>query len=91
MLLSEIGYNFKNKVTLNIDNQSAIQLAKNPEFHKRTKHIDTQFFFIREKYESGEMSVEYVSTDQQIADLFTKPLSKDKFEQFRDKICMINF
>lgn len=69
-----------------MDCQSAIKLVKNPEFHKRTKHIEVRYHFIREKYEKGEFDLEYVSTDKQIADVFTKPLSKTKFAFFREKM-----
>ena len=57
-----------------MDNQSAIKLIKNPVFHKRTKHIDVQYHFIREKFEEKEFELEYVNTDEQIADILTKAL-----------------
>jgi TfoX/Sxy family transcriptional regulator of competence genes len=65
------------------DNQGAIALAKNPVFHGRTKHIDIQHHFVREKVESGDVSLEYIPTEQQIADGLTKPLPRDRFEAFR--------
>lgn len=69
--------------TLHMDNQSAIRLVKNPEFHKRTKHIDVMYHFIREKFTGGFFELNYVPTDDQIADIFTKALSRVKFEKFR--------
>lgn len=74
---------------LNLDNQGAMKLIKNPEFHKRTKHIDIKYHFIREKYEDGLFRLNYVPTDEQLADVFTKPLAKGKFEFFRNKIGVI--
>lgn len=65
------------------DNQSSIRLIKNPEFHKRTKHIDVKYHFIREKFSNGFFDLQYVSTDDQVADILTKPLAKDKFTRFR--------
>jgi len=65
------------------DNQGAIALAKNPVYHGRTKHIDIQHHFVREKVESGDVRLEYIPTEQQIADGLTKPLPKDRFEAFR--------
>ncbi len=65
------------------DNQGAIALAKNPQFHARTKHIDIQTHFIREKVAEGSIDLAYVPTDQMIADGLTKPLARDKFVQFR--------
>ena len=64
---------------LYVDNQSTIKLIKNPEFHKRTKHIDVKYHFIREKLADNVFVLEYVPTDSQEADVMTKPLSFDKF------------
>lgn len=68
------------------DNQGAIALAKNPQFHARTKHIDVQHHFVREKQHNGEVDLQYISTDQQVADGLTKALPKDKFEVFRSAL-----
>jgi len=65
------------------DNQGAIALAKNPQFHARTKHIDIQHHFVREKQAEGEVDVQYTPTERQIADGLTKALPKDVFEAFR--------
>lgn len=69
-----------------VDNQSAIKLIKNPEFHKRTKHIDVRYFFIREKYQNKEVLYEYVPTKNQEADIFTKPLPKPTFRYILSKL-----
>ena len=61
---------------INEDNQGAIELSKNPVHHERTKHIDIQWHFVREKTESGEIVLKYVHTSQQAADVLTKPLNK---------------
>jgi hypothetical protein len=60
------------------DNLSSIQLAKNPVFHARTKHIEVHYHFVRERVLSGEVELQYVPTDRQTADIFTKPLGLDK-------------
>jgi hypothetical protein len=65
------------------DNQGAIALAKNPQFHARTKHIDIQHHFVREKVAEGRIQLKYVPTTQQVADGLTKPLCRDKFQIFR--------
>jgi hypothetical protein len=70
-------------VVIYCDNQGAMALAKNPEFHARTKHIDLQHHFVREKVAEGRIRLEYVNTHDQIADGLTKPLGKEKFIQFR--------
>ena len=59
---------------LYVDNQNAIRVIKNPEFHSRTKHIDIRYHFIREKVGNNEISVKYVNTTVQLADIFTKAL-----------------
>lgn len=71
------------KPILYMDNQSAIRLIKNPEFHNRTKHIDVRYHFIREKFESQMFELIYVKTEEQTADILTKPLARDKFSLFR--------
>lgn len=65
------------------DNQSAIALANNPQFHARAKHISIQNHWIRERIDGKETALEYTPTEQQIADGLTKPLSKDRFLSFR--------
>lgn len=72
------------KSVLFMDNQSALRLVKNPEFHRRTKHIDVRFHFIREKFNEGGFDLQYVSTQNQIADICTKPLGREKFQRFRE-------
>lgn len=47
-----------------MDNLSAIRLIKNPEFHKRSKHIDIRYHFVKEKYEAGDFELEHVSTNE---------------------------
>ena len=69
-----------------VDNVSAISLSKNPSQHGRSKHIDTKFHFIRDCVEKGYVEVDYVKTESQLADFFTKPLGRIKFEEFREKL-----
>lgn len=74
------------EIVLYMDNQSAIRLIKNPEFHKRTKHIDVRYHFIREKYENNLFTLNYISTNEMIADVFTKALPAQKFNFLRNKL-----
>lgn len=76
------------KALLMIDNKSAIALAKNPVFHDRSKHIDTRYHFIRECVMNGDIKVEHVSTEIQLADLLTKPLGRQRFVELREMIGM---
>ena len=64
------------------DSQSAIDLAKDPLYHHRTKHIDIQYSFIREKFQAGISKLTYISTDKQLADSLTKPISQQKMVKF---------
>ena len=82
-LINDAGKEQKNSTSIKSDNQSTIKLAYNPVFHKNTKHIDTQFHFVREKIQSKEIIVEYCKTCDNMADIFTKPLARVKFELFR--------
>ena len=66
------------------DNLGAVKLVRNPEFHKRTKHIDIKFHFIREKEEDGVIKIDHISTNHQLADLLTKPLPIQRFLYLRD-------
>jgi hypothetical protein len=62
------------------DNQGCIALAKNPTHHSRTKHIDIQHHFIREKLESGEIGFKYCPTQDMVADVLTKALAKERHQ-----------
>eukprot|EP00253_Pinus_taeda_P012844 PITA_12844 len=62
--------------TIYCDNNSAIALSKNSVFHKRTKHIDTKFHFIRELVNNGEIVLQRCRTENQLADILTKPLER---------------
>ncbi|KAG6988694.1 Retrovirus-related Pol polyprotein from transposon TNT [Fusarium oxysporum f. sp. conglutinans] len=72
------------------DNQGAIAMAKNPQFHARTKHIDLQWHYVRERVSDGDVELQYVPTEQQIADGLTKPLPKDRFIVFRNALGLSN-
>ena len=67
---------------LMVDNQSAMALAKNAAFHDRTKHIAVRHHFIRDEIEEGHIRPEYVPTDEQVADVLTKALAREKFNNF---------
>jgi hypothetical protein len=89
-LLGELLNQNEEAVKLFIDNQSAIQLCKNPVFHERTKHIDTRFHFIRECVEDGKIAVEHIGTSDQLADILTKALGRTRFQDLRARIGIID-
>jgi len=80
--MEEIGHPLSTSLELRADNAGAIALSKNPEFHKRTKHIRIRYHFIREVVADGSISVTFVPTTQQIADILTKPLGRILFSRF---------
>ncbi|GKC68201.1 hypothetical protein Tco_1100799 [Tanacetum coccineum] len=69
-----------NKIPLYYDNRSAIALCCNNVQHSRSKHIDIRHHFIREQVEKGVVELYFVTTDYQLADIFTKALSRERFE-----------
>ena len=80
-LLEDFG--IQRPIAIGEDNQSCIRLCQNPVMHKRSKHIETKFHFIREKTEDGTISIHYVPTDKMAADIFTKSLPVSKVDTFR--------
>jgi hypothetical protein len=89
-LLGEIGYSGKDKDNVQLfgDNMGALALAQNPEYHARSKHIDVQWHFVREKIQEKLVTLNYLPTDRMVADGLTKPLGKEKFKKFVDLMGM---
>ncbi|KAJ7549261.1 hypothetical protein O6H91_07G046700 [Diphasiastrum complanatum] len=73
-LLCEIGMKHVNPIVIFCDSQSGIQLAKNPIFHARTKHIEVKYHFVREKLQSEDISIVHCSTLLQVADIYLQKL-----------------
>eukprot|EP00253_Pinus_taeda_P032314 PITA_32314 len=82
-ILSEFGFEQQHPTTLWCDNQSAIQLCKDPVHHQRSKHIELHMHFIRKLIHDHVLEVQYCSTDDQVADIFTKALTEAKFTKLR--------
>ena len=68
------------------NNQSAIDISKNPIQHSRTKHIDSRHHFIRDLVEEKIISLHHIPTENQLADIFTKPLDATRFESLRKSL-----
>ncbi|XP_062186705.1 uncharacterized mitochondrial protein AtMg00810-like [Phragmites australis] len=77
-------------IKLKIDNNSTLALIQNPVFHERSKHIDVRYHFIRECREDGRISADFISTMDQLADIQTKALGRDRFHELRARIGMVN-
>jgi len=71
---------------LQVDNESAVRLAQNPEFHRRTKHIRIRHFFVREHVTEGTIRVQHVATEHQLADVLTKPILTTRFNRILKNI-----
>ena len=89
LLLNEIGYKQNDPSLILSDNQSTISLAKNPVFHQRTKHVEIQAHFIKEKVLDDIIHLEYCPSTVNSANLFTKPLPKAQFNKLRDSIRLV--
>ena len=80
--LSDFDLSFEH-VPVKCDNTSAISISKNPMQHSRTKNIDIRHHFLRDHVQKGDITLEFVSTKDQLADIFTKPLSEEQFVDIR--------
>lgn len=79
------------KVTIYMDNDSARKLTRNPEFHDRTKYVDTRYHFVRERVmEVGDIETERVGTKDNLADVLTKPLPRQAFEEAIRRMGMVD-
>jgi len=85
-LLADLGHLQKEATVIHKDNHGCIGLSKNPEHHQRTKHIDIQHHFVREKVESNEVTLKACPSADQVADVLTKALPKDKFSKHVAKL-----
>ncbi|KAE8692320.1 hypothetical protein F3Y22_tig00110840pilonHSYRG00040 [Hibiscus syriacus] len=85
-LLSDLGVKSPDDPVVWCDNTSAVALSANPVYHAKSKHVDLDIHFVREKVAAGCLRVSYVPTGFQLADGFTKPLTKAPFQVFRDKL-----
>ena len=84
--LKDYGINMKN-VPLFCDNESTIKLSKNPVQHSNTKHIQIRHHFLRDHVNKEDIDIIHVNTEEQLADIFTKPLDEKRFCKLR---CELN-
>lgn len=87
--LKDFDVDFK-CIPIKCDSTSAINLSKNPILHSRAKHIDIRYHFLRDHIQRGEIALDFVSTEFQLADIFTKPLNDERFSFIRRELGMTN-
>jgi hypothetical protein len=87
--LRDYGYKLS-KVPLLCDNESAIRMADSSIEHSRTKHIDIRYHFLRDHQQRGDIEIAYVSTKEQLAYIFTKPLDEKTFTKLRNELSILD-
>jgi hypothetical protein len=87
--LQDIKIVFEEPTTIHCDNTSAISLSKNPVQHSKSKHIPIKYHYIRDQAENNNIKLEYVPTQEQVANIFKKLLRRYVFEYLRQKLGVI--
>ena len=90
-MIKDFGIQIDYPIVIHCDNTITVNMSKNPVMHAKTKHIEIKYHFLREKVVEKEVKLDYVSTKDQLEDIFTKPLPKDTFEYLRGKLGVIPF
>jgi hypothetical protein len=88
-LLTELGVTQQRAPVLWCDNLGATYLTANPVFHARTKHIETDFHFVRERVAEGALQVKFISSSDQLADVFTKPATYQMLDRFKSNLNLV--
>ena len=83
-LLTELG-ELKDKPVILVDNQPAIDTVKDNKICKGNKHIANRYYFVKDNYKQKQIDIQHIPTDENIADIMTKPLTKMQYEYLRDK------
>jgi len=89
MLLQELQVPLSMPPQLWCDNMGAISLASNPIYHARTKHVEVDYHFIREKVLHKDITISHLSTHDQCPEIFTKGLTTDRFNFLRNKLMIV--
>ena len=86
MVLQELGVEISSPIVIREDNKACQMFADHAGNFGRTKHIDVRYHFVRERLARGDIRIDYVRTDEQVADIFTKALSRELFKKFRARL-----
>ncbi|MCO5598981.1 hypothetical protein L7F22_053080 [Adiantum nelumboides] len=90
-LMANLGVGEDIANTIYTENRSTLAVARNLIFHARTKHIEVHYHYVKERLLAREISLAYVPTQDNLADLFTKALSHEKFEAFHKALGFLPF
>jgi hypothetical protein len=82
-ILSDLSMEEREPTEISIDNQDVIAISHNPVFHGKTKHFNIKLYFLREVQKNGDLKLIYCKSEDQLTDLFTKPLPISRFEYLR--------
>ena len=88
-LLNDMGFPQDSPTVLFGDNQGALALVRNPVYHDRTKHIHVRYHYIRERVESGDITLSYCPTKDMLADAFTKAQGSSMFKAFKEAVSVV--
>jgi hypothetical protein len=88
-LLIDLFDHEMDRITIHCDNQICVKLSENHVFHDRSKHIEIKYNYIKDMVQRKIVHVQYLPTHEQIADIFTKPLAKMKFEYFCERLTLV--
>lgn len=89
-LLRELTTSQQRPSQMFCDNQAALHISMNPVFHEWTKHVEVDCYFVRERIQSSDIEPIKIVTRDQVADIFTKPLGRERFELLLSKLAIVN-
>ena len=85
-LMDDLHVHQEDNIEIFVDNQATLAISQNLVFHGRTKHFKVKNYFLKEVQKSGEVKLVYCSSENQLADIFTKSFHVGRFETLRDKL-----
>jgi hypothetical protein len=83
--MRDFGVRF-GRVPLMCDNTNAISVVKNPVFHKKMRHVEKRYHFLRDHVEKRDIEMRYINIERQLTDIFTKPFDSSRFADLREEI-----
>jgi hypothetical protein len=88
-LLADLFGHEMDSIVIHCDNQRCVNLSENPVFRDKSKHIKIKYHYIKDMVQRKVVHVQYLSTHKQVADVFTKPLARTKFEYIRERLSLV--